>query len=136
MSSPERPAPTYFVAVAVLVALLLAAGGLLIAMAMRPSVSPAAIEVRTSVVPTDCLVQKRNTTCFDSQATNTGSEGGQFDCRVVAFGETEATFASGDPAIQITLNGHQTLTLTTEVKVHGNGAAAPPRVQCDATRPA
>ena len=131
MSSDRQASPTYYVAVAFMVALLMAAGGLLVAMAMRPGVSPAAVEVRTSVVSSACPVEKRNTTCFDAKVTNTGSEAGQFDCRVIAFGATEATFASGDPAIRITLSGQETLTLTTEVTANRDGPATAPRVQCD-----
>jgi len=119
-----------YIAIAVLVALLLSAGGFVVAMVMRPTVTPASAMVATDRVPIECAEPQRDTTCFDTQVTNQGSESSGFSCRLSAYGDTSATFADGAPTYELTLGPSEAAHITAVVTAHGNVEAVAPRMAC------
>ena len=128
MPSERSPAP--YIAIAVLVALIVTAVGFVIAMWMRPTVTPATALVATDRAPVDCTAPERNKTCFDTQITNQGSEPSGFSCRVTAYGDTAATFGDGSPTYDLTLGASESVHVTTIVTVTGDVEAVAPRVSC------
>ena len=125
----ERSAGPY-IAIAVLVALLVTAVGFVVAMWMRPTVVPASAVVATDRVPIPCATHERDTTCFDTQIANQGSEPSGFSCQVVAYGDTAATFSDGAPTNELTLGPNESAHIGTIVTVHGDIEPVAPRVQC------
>jgi hypothetical protein len=119
-----------YVAIAVLVALLVTAVGLVVAMWMRPTVVPPSAVVATDRVPIACATHERDTTCFDSQVANQGSESSGFSCQVIAYGDTAATFADGAPTNELTLGPNESAHIGTIVTAHGDVEPVAPRVQC------
>jgi len=128
MPSERSPAP--YIAIAVLVALIVTAVGFVIAMWMRPTVTPATALVATDRAPIDCTAPERNKTCFDTQITNQGSEPSGFSCRVTAYGDTAATFGDGSPTYDVTLGSSESVHVATIVTVTGDVEAVAPRVSC------
>ena len=128
MPSERSPAP--YIAITVLVALIVTAIGLVVVMWMRPSVTPATALVATDRAPIDCTAPSHDTTCFDTQITNQGSQPSGFSCRVTAFGDTAATFGDGSPAYTITLGATESVHVATIVTVTGDVEAVAPRVSC------
>jgi hypothetical protein len=125
----ERSAGPY-IAIAVLVALLVTAIGFVVALWMRPTVEPASALVATNRVPISCTSPKRDTTCFDTQIVNQGSEPSGFSCQVIAYGDTAATFEDGAPTNELTLGSKETGHIGTIVTAHGDVEPVAPRVQC------
>jgi hypothetical protein len=125
----ERSAGPY-IAIAVLVALLVTAVGLVVAMWMRPTVVPASAVVATDRVPIPCATHERDTTCFDTQIANQGSEPSGFSCQVIAYGDTAATFSDGAPTNELTLGPNESAHIGTIVTTHGDVEPVAPRVQC------
>jgi hypothetical protein len=128
MASERSPGP--YVAIAVLVALLVAAIGFVVAMVMRPNVVPATALVATDRVPITCASTQKDTTCFDTQISNQGTLASGFTCQVVAYGDTAATFADGAPTYELTLGPSESAHIGTIVTAHGDVEAVAPRVQC------
>lgn len=125
----ERSAGPY-IAIAVLVVLLVTAVGFVVAMWMRPTVVPASAVVATDRVPIACKTHERDTTCFDTQVANQGSEPSGFSCQVIAYGDTAATFSDGAPTNELTLGPNESAHIGTIVTVHGDVEPVAPRVQC------
>jgi hypothetical protein len=128
VAAERSPAP--YVAIALLVALLVTAVGFVVAMWMRPTVTPATALVATDRSAIPCADPKRDTTCFDTQVVNQGSESSGFSCSVIAFGDTSATFADGAPTYELTLGSNEAAHVATIVTAHGKVEAVAPRVQC------
>jgi len=97
---------------------------------VTPRRSSSSIAARTNRVPIPCTSPERDTTCFDTQITNQGSEPSGFSCQVIAFGDTAATFADGAPTNELTLGSKETAHIGTIVTVHGDVEPVAPRVQC------
>ena len=125
----ERSAGPY-IAIAVLVALLVTAVGFVVAMWMRPTVVPASAVVATDRVPIACTTNERDTTCFDTQIANQGTEASGFSCQVIAYGDTAATFSDGAPTNELTLGPNESAHIGTIVTAHGDVEPVAPRVQC------
>ena len=125
----ERSAGPY-IAIAVLVVLLVTAVGFVVAMWMRPTVVPASAVVATDRVPIACTTPERDTTCFDTQIANQGSEPSGFSCQVIAYGDTAATFSDGAPTNELTLGPNESAHIGTIVTAHGDVEPVAPRVQC------
>ena len=119
-----------YISIAVLAVLLVTAVGFVVALWMRPTVTPATALVATDRVPTTCTAPKRDTTCFDTQITNQGSEASGFSCRVTAYGDTAATFGDGAPTYELTLGPSESLHVATIVTVTAGVDAVAPRVSC------
>jgi len=128
VAAERSPAP--YIAIAVLVALLVTAVGFVVALWMRPTVTPATALVATDRTAVPCADPKRDTTCFDTQIVNQGSESSGFSCSVIAFGNTAATFVGGTPTYELTLGSKEAAHVATIVTARGKVAAVAPRVQC------
>ena len=126
----RRSTAAPYIAIAVLIALLLAAGAFVVAMVLRPTVTSPSALVVTDRVAIPCTPPKHNTTCFDSAITNQGSAISGFSCRITAFGDTTATFVDGAPTYELTLASEQVVHVATVVTTQGDVEAVAPRVSC------
>ena len=128
MAQERSPAP--YIAIAILAVLIVTAVGFVVAMWMRPTVTPATALVATDRVAIPCSDQQRDTTCFDTQITNQGSEASGFSCRLTAYGDTSATFADGAPTSELTLGPSEAAHVTAIVTAPKGVEAVAPRVTC------
>ena len=83
-----------------------------------------------NVLPIACTTHERDTTCFDTQIANQGSEPSGFSCQVIAYGDTAATFSDGAPTTELTLGPNESAHVGTIVTAHGDVEPVAPRVQC------
>lgn len=120
----------YYIAAALLVVLVLAAVGFFVAMLVRPGVEPAQAIVVTDQAPVACPVSQKGTTCYDTQVSNTGGSSGTFVCRLVAAGDTGATFADGATSKEVTVGPDESVHLVSAVTAPGTSPASAPRVLC------
>jgi hypothetical protein len=130
MAETRHTGAGYYVAATVLIVLLLAAIGFIVGMVLRPSVAPPEALVVTDRASVACPIDHKNTTCYDTQITNSGGSEGTFTCRLDAAGDTEATFADGLLIKQVIVGPSQSVHLVAAVTAPGVSPASAPRVLC------
>jgi hypothetical protein len=132
MEPIRRTAPTYYVLVVVLVTLLLAAVGFIVAMAMRPEVRPAAF-ARAATREVGCsepAAEGTKEACYEASVQNTGTESGTFNCRVMASGEVTTAFTNGSDSIRVDLDGGATQIVGWKVVASKDASIGSSAVSC------
>lgn len=132
MSEQHRTGVGYYVAAALLIALLVTAVGLVVAMAMRPAAAPPQAVVATGRAAIDCEVPSQGVTCFDTLVTNTGGSDGIVACGLDPAEGTDATFATGGTTQRFPLGSSESVHLVTQVTTTGASSAAAPHMLCNA----
>jgi hypothetical protein len=130
MSETRRTGFGYYLAATVLIVLVLAAIGFVVAMILRPGVAPPQVLVVTDQAPIACPVAQKGTTCYDTQVTNSGGSEGTFSCRLVPQGDTQATFEDGALIKQVTIGPNQGVHVVSAVTAPGTSPVSAPRVSC------
>jgi hypothetical protein len=134
MAESRRTGVGYFVAAGLLIVLLIAAVGLIVAMLTRPGVEPPQVIVVTDRASVPCPIDHKGTTCYETQITNTGGSAGTFACQMDAAGDTQATFAEGTTSKQVTIGPDESVHVVSAVTAPGVNPAAAPRVLCTEIR--
>jgi hypothetical protein len=130
MTEARKTGAGYYVAAMLLIALLVAAVALVAAMMLRPGAEPANAIVVTDRAPVPCPTAQKDTTCFESQVTNTGGSDGLFTCHPDASGDTTVTFADGTSFKQISVGPDESVHVTSAVTANGTTPASAPRMLC------
>ena len=130
--SQQRPSPSYHVAVAVLLVLILTAVAFIVSMAVRPTQQAAIAEVSTVQEPTHCHPAVPGSVCFDNVVHNAGELAASFLCNVSSTAAGQASFTAGtSSSTMVYLQANNQVTVQSVVTpVGGATGVGPPLVTC------